>query len=606
MKTRIFTEGGILIVVGLLILTLGLTEDACGGERQRDQQRQQTQTEDAVAVSTEDILVVGSGDCDCLCTCCQDCLCTCCLNCLCDCCLEHFCTSGENRLRVQGDESFRAQIENRFRFQWSYAVSAEETTGNCLSYPVIWADAVGKALRGDGDPLEVPRFWGVSVLLDEVDWYEQQDPDNVWQAGSRLWPGGVACVATGIDWGDNLEAKPWTAHSVVRVETVLHTEVDFPMASYEMLYLYGEGPDEMQGTNRVVYGVSSPTMYSQLAHLTIQKWFPESEDLVWNLDTGLWDGADEPIVSGNYSAEINVKGKVIFGYNWFVQRTTREDDDPTGLYRITMRFGDSNVDFVEGITSITQGGEVTATTSEAAEAGEEPGGGVAMIDFDNDLTYIDVLIISGMGGGGGGGGGGNRGDGGGASLVADFEGGPPSGPAPLTVFFDDTSTGKPQSWLWDFSDWPGSTEQNPVHTYQEPGTYTVRLTVAKGTQTDTETKYSYINVTTPAESGTTVHVEALDMSYTDKGPNHYVDTTVTLRDENNKPVVDATVELLTILPDGGMRLRYGTTGPDGTTTFQVKSSRDGEYISRVEDVTHASRTYAASDNDLTSGSLLVR
>ena len=51
------------------------------------------------------------------------------------------------------------------------------------------------------------------------------------------------------------------------------------------------------------------------------------------------------------------------------------------------------------------------------------------------------------------------------------------GASPRTVKFTDTSSGTPTSWLWDFGDGqPGSTEQNPRHTYNAKGTYRVTLT----------------------------------------------------------------------------------------------------------------------------------
>lgn len=53
-----------------------------------------------------------------------------------------------------------------------------------------------------------------------------------------------------------------------------------------------------------------------------------------------------------------------------------------------------------------------------------------------------------------------------------------SGPSSATQF-QDTSTGDPSSWLWDFGDGATSTEQNPLHAYSTPGTYQVKLTVDK-------------------------------------------------------------------------------------------------------------------------------
>jgi PKD repeat protein len=53
--------------------------------------------------------------------------------------------------------------------------------------------------------------------------------------------------------------------------------------------------------------------------------------------------------------------------------------------------------------------------------------------------------------------------------------------------FLDGSGGGPTSWLWNFGDGNTSTDQLPTHTYDDPGVYTVSLTVSNdgGTTTDT-------------------------------------------------------------------------------------------------------------------------
>ena len=45
------------------------------------------------------------------------------------------------------------------------------------------------------------------------------------------------------------------------------------------------------------------------------------------------------------------------------------------------------------------------------------------------------------------------------------------------VTFTDLSTNTPQSWIWEFGDGETSSDQNPIHMYSQPGTYTVSLTV---------------------------------------------------------------------------------------------------------------------------------
>ena len=78
--------------------------------------------------------------------------------------------------------------------------------------------------------------------------------------------------------------------------------------------------------------------------------------------------------------------------------------------------------------------------------------------------------------------------------VANFSADPTEGYAPLTVQFTDLSTNTPTSWLWDFGDGETSTEENPEHTYNEAGIYTVTLTATNGGGSDDEVKEDYITV----------------------------------------------------------------------------------------------------------------
>ncbi|MBA7612586.1 hypothetical protein ES703_19822 [subsurface metagenome] len=81
------------------------------------------------------------------------------------------------------------------------------------------------------------------------------------------------------------------------------------------------------------------------------------------------------------------------------------------------------------------------------------------------------------------------------SLAADFSANPTQGDPPLTVDFTDLSTGTISGWEWDFGDGDTSTAQNPTHTYNDAGTYTVSLTITGPcANTDTETKVNYIRV----------------------------------------------------------------------------------------------------------------
>lgn len=79
-------------------------------------------------------------------------------------------------------------------------------------------------------------------------------------------------------------------------------------------------------------------------------------------------------------------------------------------------------------------------------------------------------------------------------LTANFSANVQSGQWPIQVEFNDLSTGSPNSWEWDFGDGNGSVVQNPKHTYNNTGLYTVKLKVCNGNTCDTVTKVGYINV----------------------------------------------------------------------------------------------------------------
>ena len=79
-------------------------------------------------------------------------------------------------------------------------------------------------------------------------------------------------------------------------------------------------------------------------------------------------------------------------------------------------------------------------------------------------------------------------------LFANFSATPLTGMVPLTVNFTDQSTGLITAWLWDFGDGATGTDQNPVHIYQSPDVYSVKLTVSNGSESNTKEINNYIIV----------------------------------------------------------------------------------------------------------------
>jgi len=146
---------------------------------------------------------------------------------------------------------------------------------------------------------------------------------------------------------------------------------------------------------------------------------------------------------------------------------------------------------------------------------------------------------------------------------AAFSAAPGSGPAPLDVAFTDESVAGSSeiiSWMWTFGDGEASTDQNPEHTYDEPGAYTVSLTVSTDDGTDTETRFDYILAKgiSPGEGapGTKVNIIGDDFSAADQmdisiyfgavemppaaAADHFVTTSAPIMDVG---VVDVRVEI---------------------------------------------------------------
>ncbi|MBN1997512.1 PKD domain-containing protein [candidate division KSB1 bacterium] len=78
--------------------------------------------------------------------------------------------------------------------------------------------------------------------------------------------------------------------------------------------------------------------------------------------------------------------------------------------------------------------------------------------------------------------------------TADFTATPLQGIVPLSVQFTDQSTGNITTYSWNFGDGGTSTAQNPRHTFNATGEYTVSLQVNGPGGTDSETKENYIKV----------------------------------------------------------------------------------------------------------------
>ena len=145
---------------------------------------------------------------------------------------------------------------------------------------------------------------------------------------------------------------------------------------------------------------------------------------------------------------------------------------------------------------------------------------------------------------------------------------PPSGWAPLTVHFKDTTViFTPTSWYWDFGDGTNSTEQNPTHTYTTPGNYTVSLTASNDTVNSTITQSNYVRiadiapltVTSSLPSGTYNSTQATALIASDPAATIYY-TLDTTDPRSSSTRIQYTGALTLIEP---LTLMFAAVNPEG-------------------------------------------
>ena len=522
----------------------------------------------------------------------------------------------------------------------------ETSVGNNLSFPVIWSDGVTKTLRGT---MLVPVLEGQSVTDADGTWYLQQDPNNTWQAENV--DGTAAPVnVSWVDWGDNLEGKPWPVGQQLRVETTLLEDLTTAMQGYTMKVLYGSGSTEMQGTNGVAYDSTQAIIYSGAARLTIQRIDPTlaydpNNVPTWDAATSRWTGSavipnpsstdgtfynmavfqtgDGP---GFYAGEINVGGKIVYGYNW---KTTGY---AAGTYRLTFSLDKAGFEaanpgmtlntFFDAGSQILPSAEGEAVTP-AAETG---GTAVEAIDVANQLSYLDVVLTGSQGGKGGRGGGGSGGGGGTTSHDAQVvsvtapptiaQGGTPAITATvrnngtlsesIAVALQETPDGYTESHSVTVAagstgivsfNWP-TTATTALGTH----TLTVTATVPEDSVASNNTGAATIQVLPGIPDSTTMSVSGISLSWQPASLNYQLTLVgvVTVK-AGESPVSGATVTAKFVYGKGTTYVVSGTTDASGQVTFsKVVSKPVGTYSLTVTNVVKAGMTYDATANTVTT------
>ena len=197
-----------------------------------------------------------------------------------------------------------------------------------------------------------------------------------------------------------------------------------------------------------------------------------------------WYGDMAHVMYQYLSSGPNELQKSILYDDWGRQKTF-EFDLPNGSYQVTVSAGwqgrtySHNYIAIEGVVFIDD--EATAPylvrSAEVRVNDNKLTMAMGLFDEYTMLNYLDIEALS-------------------VTPAADFTATPRSGYAPLDVSFSDASANGPTSYGWDFDNDStiDATIPAPIYTYTSGGSYTVSLTAANDSGSNTLVKNDYIRV----------------------------------------------------------------------------------------------------------------
>jgi hypothetical protein len=246
--------------------------------------------------------------------------------------------------------------------------------GNNLSVPVIFASGVGvtgtvistadvttTGLRPNNTQLQYAPLYSElawsRLTLPTIGGYYCQNTENTWMAQWTNNTVGGADIPANAFWGDNITNQQWNVSSVIRVETELQPQtIPTDLEGFNMPYASGSNKNEIKctdGSTFLTSTVAPPTIFSATARLTIQKLEGQGGAVACTyFDGSTADkfGNDGP---GFYGAEVNVSGKVMYGYNWMLNRTLPAScagQAKAGWWRLTFWVDDTRTGVASGNT----------------------------------------------------------------------------------------------------------------------------------------------------------------------------------------------------------------------------------------------------------------
>jgi uncharacterized protein YjdB len=212
----------------------------------------------------------------------------------------------------------------------------EAEGGNNLSWPAVFAEGIGLAglavaedtgvrpAADEGIAVDALPFFWEGNAKDFGPYYAQQGA-NTWRA-EYLDGTGQPPYDAQIYWGDNMTVRTWSASRPIRVEQTLYAE-GLSLVGFNMFYLSGQGPTELQGTDGTTASFT-PTIYTSDATLRVERITDKGGDPV------------APVLEQPTSSEVNVAGRIIYGHLLRLSAwSPPEGVSRWGWYRITFELG---------------------------------------------------------------------------------------------------------------------------------------------------------------------------------------------------------------------------------------------------------------------------
>lgn len=307
----------------------------------------------------------------------------------------------------------------------SYGCDKSETIGTTVYPNTSCLSSTGVPLSRDACAAGPCAGYAVDAI------YWQKSAASAWQA-ETLGPNAGPKNVSYIDWGDNLESVSWKTSSMVRVEATPFATLGTPLLGFQMWHVSGQGTDEMWGVrgndaddaDPWVYDSSYAIIQTPAARLNIAKLVngtstcptaggtqPPSVATTWTKGSapGSWTGLST-LHDIPFTAELNIGGKFVYGYNWQLQRdAVLPNVGKAGWWRLTF-YTENNTD--SGKDSVIFNDAAIPTTPPPGALPELPVQqalriqGVSIladtgalykptVDTANNLTYIDICIVDG-------------------------------------------------------------------------------------------------------------------------------------------------------------------------------------------------------------------